>query len=291
MKTNRSVIARSAGVFYLSWVFSLAVAVGMTGCVPIPVPPMQTGATRTNLTRQTTQQFKTGQSTVEDVVLALGEPDAVSADEYKLGYHSERALPVAVLILPVWGGTGINEHRICLFEFDARGCLLQATQKTSLTGDGADMSDELPLPRWPDGETNPVPAWMAGERVWQNFTNSTWYAGMDGIKDYKNPDRTPLCQSGHLILTESNLYFFSEGQFANAEPVLQLPLATVTDTRVDRSFYYCMLVVRAKPDQVHSFVICKPVSGFFSWGGADRPATQLACDFIQSKIKPARIDP
>jgi hypothetical protein len=82
-----------------------------------------------------------------------------------------------------------------------------------------------------------------------------------------------------LLLTESNLVFVSAFQFANTEPALRLPLASVAEARVDERSAR-RLVVRLDTGEVHSFQINKPGS---VW--QDKPAMQAACDFIQSKIK------
>jgi len=68
----------------VSCVLGLTLALGTTGCLIIPTPGIHTGYARTNVSVATPQQFQPGQTTREDTLLALGEPDAVAADESKL---------------------------------------------------------------------------------------------------------------------------------------------------------------------------------------------------------------
>ena len=58
------------------------------------------------------------------------------------------------------------------------------------------------------------------------------------------------------------------------------------EIRVDKYVFARRLVVRLNTGQVHSFALMKLGSGF-----QDKPAMQAACDFIQSKIKPNRLEP
>jgi len=64
----------------------------LSGCVfvaPVPTAYHPAGSRR-NLKEDTAQRFAPGSATVEDVVLALGEPDEAAADASRLTYRWER---------------------------------------------------------------------------------------------------------------------------------------------------------------------------------------------------------
>ena len=72
----------------------------LSGCVfvaPVPTAYHPAGSRR-NLTEDTAKHFTPGSATVDDVVLALGEPDESPADASRLTYRWER-----VNLHLVWG--------------------------------------------------------------------------------------------------------------------------------------------------------------------------------------------
>jgi len=71
---------------------ALALALAVNGCVyclPVPVG-YHTAGSRRNLTREKASQFQPGKTTLQDVSLALGEPDRIEKDPLRLVYQSER---------------------------------------------------------------------------------------------------------------------------------------------------------------------------------------------------------
>ena len=100
----------------------VALMFGATGCLVIPTPHSDSGYARTNVNQHAQEQFVPGKTTREDVIVALGEPDAVSMDEHHLAYRSEKV--VALWIVgggySTTGGT-IYKNRFCVFEFDSQG--------------------------------------------------------------------------------------------------------------------------------------------------------------------------
>jgi outer membrane protein assembly factor BamE (lipoprotein component of BamABCDE complex) len=87
-------------------------------------------AFRRNVTSGAAGQFKVGVSTYEDVVLALGEPDAVSPDGRKLLYRTRKTLGILV-VLPLGSGPEIKKDVVYTFEFDAHGRLESETEQVS----------------------------------------------------------------------------------------------------------------------------------------------------------------
>ena len=76
-----------------------ALAWGSIGCLVIPMN-YDSGAARTNVNDHVQKQFTAGQNLREDVLLTLGEPDAISRDERNLAYRSEK---VAAWWIMAWG--------------------------------------------------------------------------------------------------------------------------------------------------------------------------------------------
>lgn len=266
----------------------LAFACCLTGCLVIPAPSSDSGYARTNVVQHTQEQFVPGVTTRQDIIMALGEPDAVSWDERQLAYRSEKVVGLWILFGGYAGGdagTIYSEH-FYVFEFDPRGCFQTVSKSRELNLEEGVKPPLLNSQVFKSPPTNGAPAMFLGEPVRCEHPKSFWLAGVDG---YRNKEAKAMAgRPGLLLLTESNLVFVTAFQFANTEPALTLPLASVAEARVDEwsrplVWSACRLVVRLNTGEVHSFEINKP--GSFR---QDKPAMQAACDFIRSKIKPTQ---
>ena len=272
------------------WPLLLTLALCLTGCLIIPTPHSDSGYARTNLDRHPEAEFMRGRTTREDVILTLGEPDAISRDEHELAYRSEKVMAWWILVAASPGGGGgatggpIYRNRFYVFEFDPQG-RYQSVKETGQWGivQGADES-LLSSPALKSASSNGVLATIAGQSVQHEYPTSFWLAGVDGF--HSKGATSIVGQPGHLLCTESNLSFVTAFQFANAGPALTLPFASLSEVHLDRYFFGRRLVARLVTGEVHSFQIIKP--GKLS---QDKPAMQAACDFIQSKIKRARPGP
>ena len=114
----------------------LLLALAMTGCVPIIYPARYEKPSRQNLTDTVPAFIETGRTTMADVVLALGDPDTVAADESWIAYASayREGGGGAVLVLAGGGQVGLLGgarkqmlYRRLLVRFDAVGIVLAAT--------------------------------------------------------------------------------------------------------------------------------------------------------------------
>jgi outer membrane protein assembly factor BamE (lipoprotein component of BamABCDE complex) len=255
----------------------VALMFGATGCLVIPTPHSDSGYARTNVNQHAQEQFVPGKTTREDVIVALGEPDAVSMDEHHLAYRSEKV--VALWIVgggySATGGT-IYKNRFYVFEFDSQG-RFQTVRQTGQLG----MVEGAHEPQL----ANPALSLASSSSTVANVSRSAfWMRDINGFQGLKG--QFSIGKAGQLMLTESNLVFSTESQFADAEPELKLPLTSITNVCVAKSSFLRRLVVQTDAGKIHSFEIVKP-SGL---GGVwqDKPAMQAACDFIQSRIKPTR---
>lgn len=256
---------------------ALVLVILTAGCViiPIPIPETNAGDTRANISQKTPQQFELGKSTRTEIISVLGEPDAVTPDELMMGYRSSKIRGIFV-VGTVGAATGgpISKDSYLVFEFDPHGVLqkmessahwMNVVPANSLLSSSATTNVNLRI------------------RL-QNKAH--WQAGVDGYHSHGAPVIVILRTQGQLLLTDTELRFISEGQFINGDPALFLPYAEITAVRIDTNSYLRRLVVHARAGEVHSFDILKPKSA-----RQDKPAMQAACDFIQSKIQPARVQP
>ena len=109
----------------------VALSAGCAFILPVPTAYHPAGSRR-NLTEATVARFVPGTTTVDDVVLALGEPDQAAADPSRLNYRWERVnmhfiRGWAVGIGPVGGGqtreTTYSHAYSLSFTFDPGGLL------------------------------------------------------------------------------------------------------------------------------------------------------------------------
>jgi hypothetical protein len=267
----------------------LALAYSTTGCLVIPIRPVHSGYARTNVTEETATQFEPGKVTMADVILQLGEPDAVSADESQLAYRSEKVVGWWIIAAASPGGGGgeadgaIYKDRIFVFEFDPSGQFQTARQSRQFSGVRDLEQPDLKPPELNSRDAAGAPATICGERVWREHPQSFWLAGVDGYRS--KGAKSIVGEPGQLLLTESNLFFLAQSRFANAEPALTLPLASVAEVRLDKYVLGRRLVVQLDTGKVHSFEI-HTAGGIWQ----DKAGMQAAGDFIQSKIEPNQME-
>ena len=264
---------------------------GTTGCLMmiIPTPHSDSGYARTNVVQHTQEQFVPGRNVRQDVILALGEPDAVSKDEHQLAYRSEKV--VALSLVAAGGGYSaavadgtIYKNRFFVFDFDAQGLLQSMKESWQLAAVVGAEESQLNSPALKSADSNGVTATIAGELVQHEYPKCYWLAGVEG---YRSEGSTSVMgQPGHLSCTESNLAFATASEFANAEPALTLPFVSVAEVRVDKFLLGRRLVVRPHTGKVHSFLI-NTAGGVWP----DRRAMQTVCEFIRSKIKSNQAEP
>ena len=132
----KNAVSTCRGLTYLlQAALSLALGIVTTGCAFVfPVPcGYHTQGSRQNLNEETRRDFQPGKTTLDDVVLALGEPDQIVASPLKLTYEWER---VNFHLVSGWAiglpGAGVGNgshvvyghHRALVFNFDGLGALL-----------------------------------------------------------------------------------------------------------------------------------------------------------------------
>ena len=239
------------------------------GCIVIPTPEFNSGSARANLGKQTPLAFEPGKTTRTEVILALGEPDAVSPDERQLAYRSQKVCGFW-FVGAYYSGSGgaIEKDRYLVFDFDARG-QLEKTERSAHWLTSADVAKVLPATA--SGEYG-----LTAEGICLRSC-AKWFAHLNGFRD-KHWEAV-LGFPGELLLRPSNLVFISKAQFANAPPELAIAYASLRECRVDNYFLGRRLVVCTQAGEYHTFALQKSIGG-----AADKQATLAACDFIQSKM-------
>ncbi len=261
------------------WPLALAAALitCVTGCLVIPTPEFNTGRARANINRQPPKQLEPGRATRAEVMMVLGEPDAVTPDESKLAYRSEK-------VCGLWcvGGYGsatggtITKDRYLVVEFDAQGVLHKAQRSSTFCGSmqaGQLLSSS-------DGSVGPgcSDATTPDEQPMLKF-RATDFAGVEG---YHGKGQAPWTgQPGRLLIYSTHLDFMSDAEFANSGPAFTLPYDSLAEVRVARSLLHRRVVVRTRAGAVHSFEIHDPegvVRG--------KPAFQTVADYLRTKARP-----
>ncbi|MCX6876986.1 MAG: hypothetical protein NTW21_24700 [Verrucomicrobia bacterium] len=244
-----------------------ALACGVTGCI-IPTPWIDSGAARHNIRKETPGQFQPGRTTRAEVMLALGEPDAVAPDERKLAYRSEKICAIWLVGGSYSGGGGsLEKDDYLVFQFDAGG-RLRKTERSSHWLTSAALDRKL-------GTTAPAASRRdAGIRT---ETRANWLSGVDDFKARGVTEAKWV--PGKLVLTASELRFFSRSKFANAPPIFILPYTTITEASEDKLFIGSLLAVRTRTGKHYAFQI----QGDSAWS-IDRQALREIRDFLDSKI-------
>jgi len=114
-----------------------AAALGLAGCVYIPDPHVGVVSSpadnfyRQNITPAVAGQFKPGVSTMADVMLVLGGPDAIGPNSRSIAYHTRRTKGTLVII-PMGGGPTLVKDVVYTFNFDPEGLLVSANTSEKL---------------------------------------------------------------------------------------------------------------------------------------------------------------
>lgn len=212
------------------------------GCIIIPTPEHNSGTARSNLDREIPSRIQPGVSTIEDVVLSLGEPDAVSSDERRLAYRSEKIIAYWMAGGGYSGGIGVltRDHYL-LFEVDEAGVVTRRDPSATW------LVSTSPEKLLRAGETAGRPPDGGAVRF---SATAIWYPHCDGLTFSTAGSPAGL---GELVFTATALEFRDSRQFGNAEPELVLPYAELSGCRIAQFGFGRHLVVRTKGGVAHTF--------------------------------------
>lgn len=279
MKTTRlrtvCDVVRGGAKFRWPLAFAMALLVCTPGCLILPTPEFNSGNARANINKQTPKQFAPGKTTRAEIILALGEPDAVSPDESKLAYRSEKVCGFWFVGAGYSGAGGtIQKDRYLVAEFDGQGML--QTMERSATWAGSSPTATVVAPVATANAS--APSGAPPQAAIRMQKPARWLAGMDG---YKPSGATGvLGEPGQLILMDAKLEFTSNSQFANSPPALALDYEKIVEVRVDKYIFGRRLVIRCRGDEVHSFDVLGPKAM-----STDKQALLAVAEFLQARIK------
>ncbi len=256
-------------------VLVLVLLVGAPGCLMLPTPEFNSGSARANISKKTPQQFVPGKTTRVEVVLALGEPDAVAPNECKLAYRSEKVCGLWFVGAYYSGACGaIQRDRYLVVEFDAQGVLVKLEQSAPWWG--PKRPAELMSPaREPTGAMLAVTTTLEPEVM---AFPAAWFANLDGY--CTKGAATIMGQPGRLVFAEATLRFTANAQMANLDPSRVLRDEDAKDVSLDRFGLGRRLVVRPRTGVPQSFEILGP-KGI----AQDRKALQAAAAFLKAKVQ------
>jgi hypothetical protein len=268
--TSSSVLSSWARAWRLHWSLA-ALLLAATGCIIIPLPEMDSGDTRSNISKQTPGLFTPGKTTRMDVVLALGEPDLVTPDERKLAYRREKIVGIWILAAGNTAtGGNIETDRYLVAEFDAAGVL-----------------NKIEFSRHAFGSADPVQMLgVAAVAVEQDASirHQSWASWLAGVKNYKSPgDPGAAWVDGRLVLTDTELRFFSGSQFANEPAVFVFPYTAIRDVQMERFYFSHFLVIYERTGANHGFRVWGSTTG-----AKKRETVRSTYDFLRSKLIPSQ---
>jgi hypothetical protein len=238
----------------------------LPACIIIPVPRYDTAETRRNISEQEISVFKPGITTRRDVILALGEPDAVSIGERRLVYCRQQVVAwgmIAGFEGPAAAGDAgdICDTDFFVAEFDVGGVLINFAE--------AKHFPEM-IPRLSNYGGNKV--------ILQKTAN--WYPDMNGFHPLWH--KSVYGNRGQLLLTDIELIFIAYEPFANDGPDCRIAFSAIAAVRLDAFGPACRLVIRGKTGALNSFDILKPKG----WMITEKEASQQVHEFLQKKISP-----
>ena len=117
---SKQVLSRRLGLW-------IVVGAMCTGCIPVN---WYGARSRRNVSEETALTLIPGQTTKQEVFLALGEPDEVSLDGKTLAY---RWAKVKLLIVGYYGALPVGKKYKLLITFDERGVVTQREVQDSFT--------------------------------------------------------------------------------------------------------------------------------------------------------------
>lgn len=255
------------------------------GCViPAFGPPTNSSGARTGLSRAAIASIRVGETTMQEVLLKLGEPDLVSADGRTFAYRSERDLAFVVFAA---GGSGVagpvSERRYLSIEFDGQGVVsklarpldwLKVKSPEDFIGRKKFIRSESSLPAGADSSRET----LHGEEVLMSGPAAQYRGPMWGSaweRHLASPSADAV--QGDLVLTRSALHFH---EFSQPEPTLSLRFDQMTECKLDSWGSPRWLMVRSGEKDVHYFIITNSRRT-----SNDGKATAAVCEFIRARMK------
>lgn len=111
-------------IYFVIFTCGISFLLALAGCVPVPVKERTYMNSRTGLNDEDLAFVVEKITTREELLLHLGEPDAVLNNESILVYSWSKVVGgIVLLIPPATGGVEMLNNHYLIFEFDSDGTL------------------------------------------------------------------------------------------------------------------------------------------------------------------------
>ncbi|HZR18006.1 MAG TPA: hypothetical protein VFE51_11980 [Verrucomicrobiae bacterium] len=248
-------------------------AVFTSGCLIIPTPHFDSGKAGANLDKKSPQRIEPGVTRREQVLLQLGEPDAVSSDKRKIAYRSEKVVAywIAAGGYQAGGGT-LTKDRYLVVEFDECG-IVRSREMSSHWLSSAPWDSVMKTKGWQEESAAII------DEVSIICGRVQWFPNTDGFEHWVGKLWAGELVLGYLGLTADAIVFRDRTQSGNSTPECFLPYKSLKDCRLAKFATAWRVVVRTLDNQVYSFMFTNP-SGWMQ----DKKKTHVAYDFIHARI-------
>jgi hypothetical protein len=261
-----------------------AALMGCAGCLVVPTSEKTSSVSgaRANLNHSMTNLFVPGRDSIEDVMLKLGEPDLVSADERSLIYRSQKTGAMVIFLSPGpvgGGGAEVTKDFYLRVDLDEQGKVAKQELSSTQLGKRTLMPHDLSVSSGTHGWGK-----IKSEMIRHNAL-AVWFAGAE-IPHGKNLPNAEQVQPGQLFLTDKALYLFRDGALLNSQPLLTLGIDEMTRCEFRKARGTSQFTIQTLKKQPHSFgvlgfVVPKESGMWFS----DNKATKSFADLLSEKLK------
>lgn len=220
---------------------AIAAALLLCGCVPIVLSKGYLQSSRQNVPDVVPSFIEVGRTAIADVLLTLGEPDSVAADESWVAYVSRYRESGGGAVLLVGAGPtggalgGVSEqmlYRRLVVRFDAGGTVMAATAESKRCTDSDFVLGTSVIPAAPCFDEK------SRDLVVQDIERGLAAAGESGVVVYDGAEWLPTHQRGLLAVTDTAVHFIAEdGRERAHETGARFAFADLERAEVRRKFF------------------------------------------------------